>query len=357
MTDKALTTVSSNIPMVADAMSLAEAFARSGFFSDATDAAKAIVKIQAGRELGIPPVAAMTGINIVQGRISLGANILAGLVKRHPAYDYRVIEHTEERCLIAFYQGDNHLGTSDFTIEDAASAGLASKQNWRTYPRNMLFARAMSNGVRWYCPDVTAGAPIYTPDELDQPVNEDGSMSLYATADQREAIREKLRELFPDVQFANDGHYNYILKRNGYPKLSEMTAEQATRILRELYHEGPPDDDPDTTTVTQTEPEELYNGTLTETPNVAELPAPPQRIGRDVSELIGTPEERKANLEPPTEWAEFWTRCVSDLGFSHKQHALNAFKGIFPHYRSDNMPMIAEAWQLMIQHQQEAGRL
>ena len=28
----------------------------------------------------------------------------------------------------------------------------------------MLFARAMSNGVRWYCPDV-AMTPLYTPDE------------------------------------------------------------------------------------------------------------------------------------------------------------------------------------------------
>ena len=34
------------------------------------------------------------------------------------------------------------------------------------FPRNMKFARAMSNGVGLHCPDLTAGTPVYTPDEL-----------------------------------------------------------------------------------------------------------------------------------------------------------------------------------------------
>ena len=37
----------------------------------------------------------------------------------------------------------------------------------------MLFARAMSNGVRTHCPDVTSGN-VYTPDELGLMVGEDG---------------------------------------------------------------------------------------------------------------------------------------------------------------------------------------
>ena len=34
----------------------------------------------------------------------------------------------------------------------------------------MLFARAMSNGVRWFCPDV-AMTPLYTPAELSAQVD------------------------------------------------------------------------------------------------------------------------------------------------------------------------------------------
>jgi hypothetical protein len=34
------------------------------------------------------------------------------------------------------------------------------------FPRNMLFARAMSNGVKWYCPDVTSGVTVYSEGEI-----------------------------------------------------------------------------------------------------------------------------------------------------------------------------------------------
>jgi hypothetical protein len=37
--------------------------------------------------------------------------------------------------------------------------------NWQKYPRNMLFARALTNGARWYCPGVYFGA-VYSGDEL-----------------------------------------------------------------------------------------------------------------------------------------------------------------------------------------------
>jgi hypothetical protein len=37
----------------------------------------------------------------------------------------------------------------------------------------MLFSRAMSNGTRWYTPDIFGG-PVYTPEELNAPLNETG---------------------------------------------------------------------------------------------------------------------------------------------------------------------------------------
>jgi len=65
-------------------------------------------------------------------------------------------------CTIEFYEDGRAIGRSRFTIEDAKRAGT---KNMDKYPRNMLFARAMSNGVRWFCPDVF-GQAVYTPEEL-----------------------------------------------------------------------------------------------------------------------------------------------------------------------------------------------
>jgi len=142
-------------------------FVKSRYFQDASSVEQAIVKVLAGRELGFGPVAAMTGIYIVKGRVTLSANLLAAQIKRHPNYDYHVMEHTAESCEIAFYQDGQELGRSEFTIADAEAAEL-SGNNWKKYPRNMLFARAISNGVKWHCPDVMSGMPVYvyTPDEI-----------------------------------------------------------------------------------------------------------------------------------------------------------------------------------------------
>lgn len=143
-------------------------FVKSGFFADTRDQAQAIVKILAGQELGISPIASMTGVYIVKGKPSLGANLIAGCVKRSGRYNYRVVEHTDAVCRIEFYEKDFDgvkfvkVGESKFTIEDAKRAGT---QNLDRFPRNMLFARAMSNGAKWYCADIFAGG-VYTPDEL-----------------------------------------------------------------------------------------------------------------------------------------------------------------------------------------------
>src|SRR4051794_16868506 len=48
------------------------------------------VKIIAGAEFGIGPFAAMKGINIIKGNTEMSSNLMAGKVKQHPKYDYRI---------------------------------------------------------------------------------------------------------------------------------------------------------------------------------------------------------------------------------------------------------------------------
>ena len=147
-------------------MSIGKAFAESGMFADTKSAAQAIVKIQAGQEIGIPPFAAMTGIHIIQGKPAIGAGLMAARVKGSGKYDYEVKQQTEKICSIDFFQGKKMIGNSTFTAEDAKKAGT---KNMDKYPKNMLFARAMSNGIKWFTPDVFAG-PVYTPEELGSPI-------------------------------------------------------------------------------------------------------------------------------------------------------------------------------------------
>ena len=146
-----------------DVMALGKAFAESGMFPDIKSAAQAIVKIQAGAELGIGPFQSMSGIHIISGKPTIGAGVMAAMVKGSGKYDYKVLEANEKVCKLEFFEGKVSLGTSSFSIEDAKKAGT---KNLDKFPRNMLFARAMSNGVKWYTPDVFAG-PVYVPEEME----------------------------------------------------------------------------------------------------------------------------------------------------------------------------------------------
>lgn len=165
------------IKSVDDLSRIGKMMAVSGYFQDARDAAQAAVKVQAGMEMGFGPFASMTGIHIIKGRPSVGANLMASAVKNNPKYDYRVKKMEDSEVQIEFFEIINgkreSIGVSSFTAAEARKAGT---QNMERFPRNMLFARAMSNGIRWFCPDVFAGNTTYTPEELGAEVDEDGNI-------------------------------------------------------------------------------------------------------------------------------------------------------------------------------------
>lgn len=149
---------------------LATAFAASGLFKDARTMGQALVKMMAGQEWGIGPFAAMTGIFIVDGKPSMAAVTIAGCIKKSaPRYDYKIVEHDDKGCSIDFYENNEKVGNSTFTMTDAAQAGLTSNPTYKKYPRNMTFSRAMTNGARWYASQVFGGA-VYAPDEIDQSI-------------------------------------------------------------------------------------------------------------------------------------------------------------------------------------------
>jgi hypothetical protein len=155
--------------------------AMTGYFAAKGDTPQAIAQIAtqilAGREMGYGPFASVQGIHIIQGKPTLSANLMASAVKNSPRYDYRVREISEKVCRIEFFEyvdgKRESLGISEFTLEQAQKAGV---KNLDKYARNMLFARAMSNGVRWFCPDVFSGNAVYVPEELGAEVDGEGDV-------------------------------------------------------------------------------------------------------------------------------------------------------------------------------------
>ena len=151
---------------LADMQDMGRAFYDSGMFKDLKSAAQAVVKIKAGAELGLPAVYSMQRLYMVEGKLGMSAETMGALIKRTRKYNYRVKEHTDDKCTIVFYEEGQEAYISTFTIADAKRASLVKPGGaWQKYPRALLFARALSQGGRIVCPDVLGGG--YTLEELE----------------------------------------------------------------------------------------------------------------------------------------------------------------------------------------------
>ena len=193
---------------------ISKAFVASGMFgTDMDKISKGITKIMAGQELGLAPFASMRAVHVIEGNATLSANTMAGMVKSSGRYDYTIVKKELDGCTIDFYEYQKgkrvKVGTESFDIDEARMAGMFDpecpnapmehnlrdiqkrgrggstymkhntcncKDNWKNYPKAMMFARAISNGVRTYCPDVFSGMLVYTPDELNAQVRADGTV-------------------------------------------------------------------------------------------------------------------------------------------------------------------------------------
>jgi len=165
-----------------DILTLGRMLAHSGFFQDAKSISQSVAKILAGQELGIGPMRAMTDLYVItdkegRTRISMSAVLMASLIKGSGKYDYNIVRLDDTGCAIQFYRFDRSLKSSaetwkplgepvTFVEADAVRAGLMGRNpTYKSFPRNMYFSRAISNGAKWHCSDVFGG-PIYTPEEL-----------------------------------------------------------------------------------------------------------------------------------------------------------------------------------------------
>ena len=149
--------------------SVALTVAKSGLFGEKTPE-QAFVAIATGMELGLKPMQALRNIVVVQGRPTFSADGGFAVVRNHPEYGgirWEKQDDKEARCVITRVSKGGQLKEEfpgSFTIKEAATAGLANKDNWKNYPARMLRARALSYACRDAFPDVLNG--LYTPDEI-----------------------------------------------------------------------------------------------------------------------------------------------------------------------------------------------
>lgn len=120
----------------------------------------------AGEELGLQKMASLRSIVIIKGRPAVYAEALRALVAA-AGHEIWFEETTTTRCIACGRRGgSDRVGRITWTMDDAKRAGLAGQQSYRTYPAEMLRARASAALARAMFADVTLGLPAV--EEIDE---------------------------------------------------------------------------------------------------------------------------------------------------------------------------------------------
>jgi hypothetical protein len=127
--------------------------------------------VLAGRELGLPAMAALRSFHVIEGRPTLAASAIQALVLRSGKAKYfRCTERTPERATFVTKRGDDPEIALTYTTEEARAGWTKDesawkKSGWGRNPADMNVARAGSKLARLVYPDVVAG--LYDPSEME----------------------------------------------------------------------------------------------------------------------------------------------------------------------------------------------
>jgi hypothetical protein len=163
MSNTQLTTqVNTQSVALGDMQVMASAIVKSGLFGMKTPDQALALMIVATAE-GRHPGSVASDYHIIQGRASLKADsMLARFQQSGGRVEWH--DHTNEKVAATFSHPAGGSLRIDWDMARAKAAGLGSKDNWKSYPRQMLRARVISEGVRATFPAVLNG--MYTPEEV-----------------------------------------------------------------------------------------------------------------------------------------------------------------------------------------------
>ena len=217
---------------------------KTGFLPESIKTAEqALAIMMTGKELGIPPMQALRGVNVIHGTPTVKPELMLALcVQRVPGFVYQF-----ENCsatsatFTAQRPGMAKPHSETFTIDDAKRAGLDKEGGmYRKYPANMLRWRAAGNCLHVVAPDVLVG--IYTPEELGAEVTEAGEIVILPepqvaqaadlmTNEQVETIKALLKAKFETPAGKMKQVMSFVLEDHAPAQGKDMTQEQADVVI------------------------------------------------------------------------------------------------------------------------------
>ena len=134
---------------------MSEVIVKSGLFG-VQRPEQALALMLVAQAEGLHPITAARDYHIIQGRPTLKSDsMLARFVQCGGKITWK--EYNDQRVSATFSHPDSGEIFVDWDMERAKRAGLANRDIWKAYPRNMMRARVISEGVRAIAPWVAIG--------------------------------------------------------------------------------------------------------------------------------------------------------------------------------------------------------
>jgi len=180
---------------VADIEKMAVAIAKSKMFGMKTaDEAFALMLIAQAE--GMHPAIAARDYHVIQGRPTLKADaMLARFQNAGGKVQWDVYTDAEVTGTFSHPSGGSLKLT--WTFAQAKAIGLTGKDNWKNYPRAMLRARCISEGIRTVYPGCVVGT--YTAEEIEEiPKAKDMGMveEVVAAVEEVKAVQDGAFKLY-----------------------------------------------------------------------------------------------------------------------------------------------------------------
>jgi len=134
---------------------MAHAIVKSGFFG-LKEVNQVLALMSIAQAEGKHPATVAQEYDIIQGRPALKSQ---ALLARFQLSGGRVeyLSYTDEKVEMLFSHPAGGDLKVEWTMKQARDIGLASKDNWKKYPRQMLAARVVSEGIRRVYPACILG--------------------------------------------------------------------------------------------------------------------------------------------------------------------------------------------------------
>lgn len=220
--NKALVPAGMSLP---DVKEMANAVVRSGLFPALKTPDAAVTLMMLCQAEGLHPIMALRRYHIIQGQPAMKSDALLGEFQKRGGR-VRWVRSDNEVCEAVFMSpGVDGEAPVRWTIDDATRIGLTKKDNWQNYPRAMLRARVVSEGVRMTMPEIIAGIP--TSEEA-----QDLPPIAYTPPAQPEQAPQAPER--PRVDPATLKTLIEALKAAGFATKDQQMAEIAARIGREI---------------------------------------------------------------------------------------------------------------------------